>query len=238
MKKITKILALFMTAIVLMSSFSIMSGAISSKSSAKELLDYYENCIITTSAKEDVVKANEVYKVRSTANYSSLQGEDLEATKEENETFGYGDGTWQEDIDTGTYYFTFDDMTHPRPEYVYELDRGGIRSIQFHDQWVTDGFLPVIPSHCEAALHAFVGSRPLVTLKEMNTLDSLTDILVEQIRNAMEIGSITDEMQLGDVLISWNIEFTGADGCGNEFVFSAENEMLTYSLDLTMEIIP
>jgi len=148
------------------------------------------------------------------------------------------DGTWQEDIDTGTYYFTFDDMTHPRPEYVYELDRGGIRSIQFHDQWVTDGFLPVIPSHCEAALHAFVGSRPLVTLKEMNTLDSLTDILVEQIRNAMEIGSITDEMQLGDVLISWNIEFTGADGCGNEFVFSAENEMLTYSLDLTMEIIP
>jgi len=114
MKKITKILALFMTAIVLMSSFSIMSGAISSKSSAKELLDYYENCIITTSAKEDVVKANEVYKVRSTANYSSLQGEDLEATKEENETFGYGDGTWQEDKFTEIYY------CDPYEDYYWE----------------------------------------------------------------------------------------------------------------------
>lgn len=104
MKKITKALALFMTVIVLMTSFSIMVGAVSAKSSAKELLDYYENCIITASAKEDVIKADETYKVRSTANYSSLKGEDLENTKEENEIFGYGDGTWKEEKFTEFYH--------------------------------------------------------------------------------------------------------------------------------------
>ncbi len=114
MKKITKILALFMTAIVLVSSFSIMSGAINSKSSAKELLDYYENCIITTSAKEDIVKANEVYKIRSTADYSSLKGKDLEATKEDNDAFGYGDGILNEDKFTEIYY------CDPYEEYYWE----------------------------------------------------------------------------------------------------------------------
>lgn len=120
MKKITKILALFLTVVVLMSSFSIMSGAISAKSSAKELLDYYENCIITTSAKEDVVKADEVFKVRSTADYSSLKGEDLEKTKEDNESFGYGDGIWnEEEFDMYYYCDAFEDYYwEGRSEFV------------------------------------------------------------------------------------------------------------------------
>lgn len=104
MKKTTKILALLMSVIVLMSSFSILTGAVSAKSSAKELLDYYENCIIKTSAKEDIVKADETYRVKSTADYSSLKGEDLEKTKEENEIFGYGDGMWHEEKITDFYY--------------------------------------------------------------------------------------------------------------------------------------
>lgn len=97
MKKFTKVLALFLTVIVLMSSFSIMSGAISAKSSAKELLDYYEDCIIKTSAKEDVVKVENNYKGRETADYSSLKGEDLETTKADNEEWGYYTGEWTED---------------------------------------------------------------------------------------------------------------------------------------------
>ena len=103
MKKITKTLALLLSAVVLMSSFSILAGAVSAKSSAKELLDYYENCIITTSAKEDIIKADETYKVRSTADYSSLKGKDLAETKEENELFGYGDGEWSEEKFTEFY---------------------------------------------------------------------------------------------------------------------------------------
>ncbi len=104
MKKITKALALFLTVIVMLSSFGIMSGAISSKSTAKELLDYYEDCIITTSAKEDVVKTNEVYKYKDYADYSSLKGEDLEATKADNEEWEMFENKWYEDSWT-TYFF-------------------------------------------------------------------------------------------------------------------------------------
>lgn len=105
MKKLTKALALFLTLVVLISSFSIMSGAISSKSTAKELLDYYEDCIITTSAKEDAVRANETYKIRSTADYSGLKGKDLEETKAQNELLmGYGNGKWEEENWTEYYY--------------------------------------------------------------------------------------------------------------------------------------
>ncbi len=104
MKKITKALALFMTVVVLILSFGIVPGAISAKSSAKELLDYYESCIITTSAKEKIVKADEVYKVRSTADYSSLKGNDLEETKAENELIDYASGKYKKETFTEFYY--------------------------------------------------------------------------------------------------------------------------------------
>ena len=85
MKKTTKFLAVVLAMITMLSSFSIMSSAISSKSTAKELLDYYEDCIIKISAKEDIIKAESTYKTKEIADYSTLKGEDLEATKAENE---------------------------------------------------------------------------------------------------------------------------------------------------------
>lgn len=94
MRKTTKLLAVILALITLMSSLSIMSGAISSKSSAKELLDYYENCIITTSAKEDIIKADTVDESREVADYSSLKGKDLEATKKDNEDWEIYTGEW------------------------------------------------------------------------------------------------------------------------------------------------
>ncbi len=104
MKKTTKLLAVILAIVTIMSSFSIMSSAVNSKSSAKELLDYYEDCIITTSAKEDAVRANETYKKRSTADYSVLKGKDLEETKLANDVTGYGNGKWQEEKWTEYYY--------------------------------------------------------------------------------------------------------------------------------------
>ncbi len=104
MRKTMKLLAIFLALITLMSSFSIVSSAISSKSSAKELLDYYEDCIITTSAKEDAVKATEAYKKRSTADYSVLKGKDLKDTKAANDVTGYGNGKWNEEKWTEYYY--------------------------------------------------------------------------------------------------------------------------------------
>ena len=103
MKKTTKILAVILAMITLMSSFSIISGAINSKSSAKELLDYYEDCIIKTSAKEDVVMAKNVYKYKGTPDYSSLKGKDLEETKKNNEEWEINTGKWE----TSEYNFYY-----------------------------------------------------------------------------------------------------------------------------------
>ncbi len=103
MKKTTKILAVILAIVTLMSSFSIVPSAISGKSSAKELLDYYEDSIIRTSAKEDIIMAKTVYKNRDFADYSSLKGKDLEATKKDNEEWEIYTGKWYEDK-WNTYY--------------------------------------------------------------------------------------------------------------------------------------
>jgi len=104
MKKTTKILAVILAMITLMSSFSVMSGAINGKSSAKELLNYYEDCIIKTSAKEDAIKAKNTYKYKDTPDYSSLKGEDLKETKKQNEEWGVCTGKWEKST-YECYYF-------------------------------------------------------------------------------------------------------------------------------------
>ena len=80
MKKSTKLLALFLTVIVMMSSFSIMSSAVSSSSSKEDILTYYENCNIKTSAKEDLIKAENTTKVSLTADLSGLTERDKKET--------------------------------------------------------------------------------------------------------------------------------------------------------------
>lgn len=104
MRKTTKLLAVILALITLMSSFSIISGAISSKSSAKELLNYYEDCIIRISAKEDIIKAENTYKSKEVADYSTLKGEDLEATKAENEEWEVYTGKWNSYTDAAYYH--------------------------------------------------------------------------------------------------------------------------------------
>ena len=104
MKKTTKILAVILAMITLMSSFSIMSGAINSKSSAKELLNYYEDCLIKTSAKEDIIQGKYIWKTKETADYSPLKGKDLEETKAENEIWNSFTGEWVEDTYNKYYH--------------------------------------------------------------------------------------------------------------------------------------
>ena len=120
MRKTTKLLAIILALITLVSSFSIASGAISSKSSAKELLNYYEDCIIKTSAKEDVIKAEVTYKSKDVADYSYLEGEDLEATKAQDAEWELFTGKWDESKDN-YYYFCdkYEDYYYDgRSEYV------------------------------------------------------------------------------------------------------------------------
>lgn len=75
MKKVSKQLALFLAVIVMMSSFSIMPSAVSSTSSAKDILRYYEQCNIDTSAKEDFIKVEHTRKISSVAYVSDLPPE-------------------------------------------------------------------------------------------------------------------------------------------------------------------
>ncbi len=99
MKKISKFLAILMAVAVFASVFAIAPSAISSTSSAKDILRFYENAIIYTSSKEDVIKAVNKTTISSVADFSSLTAEDKKATIEE-----YG---WEDYTDESTYDMYF-----------------------------------------------------------------------------------------------------------------------------------
>lgn len=99
MKKISKVLAILMSVVVFASVFAIAPSAISSTSSAKDILRFYENAIIYTSSKEDVIKAVNTTTISSVADFSSLTAEDKKATIEE-----YG---WEDYTDESTYDMYF-----------------------------------------------------------------------------------------------------------------------------------
>lgn len=79
MKKVSKLLALFLAVIVMMSSFSIMPSAISSSSSKEEILAYYEKCLRKISEKEDFVKAEYTHKITSVLYSEGLPEEEQKA---------------------------------------------------------------------------------------------------------------------------------------------------------------
>lgn len=99
MKKISKFLAILMAVVVFASVFAIVPSAISSTSSAKDILRFYENAVIYTSSKEDVIKAVNKTTITSAADFSSLTAEDKKATIEE---LG-----WEDYTDESTYDFYF-----------------------------------------------------------------------------------------------------------------------------------
>lgn len=81
MKKFTKALSLLLTVIIGLSVFVVVPSAISEKSSAKEILNYYESCIDKTS-KKSVIKAEHIdYEKIIDADYSELSKRDAEETK-------------------------------------------------------------------------------------------------------------------------------------------------------------
>ena len=99
MKKISKLLAILMAVVVFASAFAIAPSAISSTSSAKDILRFYENAIIYTSSKEDVIKAVNKTTISSVADFSSLTAADKKATIEEY--------AWEDYTDESTYEMYF-----------------------------------------------------------------------------------------------------------------------------------
>ncbi len=103
MKKISKILSVFLVVVTLFSMCGMMASAVSSKSSKSEMLTYYENCLKTT-AKKGLIKVDNTWKYKVEGDYSGLSEKDAKKTEELNVEF-YGTG-WNEEKYTGYYYGT------------------------------------------------------------------------------------------------------------------------------------
>lgn len=144
MKKTFKILALFLAVIVMMSSFGIMASAISSSSSAKEILDFYESKIISLSAKEDVIKAVNEYTLSSEPDVSGLTSADAKATKElysYNETdeipiYFFGDSNREEYVEGRSQFIDFFSIKRDIKRYdlvyknaKYSKDKNGVSTV-------------------------------------------------------------------------------------------------------------
>ncbi|MBE6783172.1 MAG: hypothetical protein E7536_04100 [Ruminococcaceae bacterium] len=99
MKKMTKIMAVLLSVVVFASVFAIVPSAISSTSSARDMLRFYEQSNIDTSAKEDVIKAENYATYEVVADFSSLTADDVKATIDEYE---WEDFYLEEEYD---YYF-------------------------------------------------------------------------------------------------------------------------------------
>ena len=105
MKKVSKLLATLLAVIVFASAFAITPSAVGPSSTAKEMLDYYEKCVIDTSAKEDVIKINAVGIDKTEADFSTLSDADIVATVVESDwRDSYSD--WEE-----VHYLYGDDYT-------------------------------------------------------------------------------------------------------------------------------
>ncbi len=101
MKKISRILSVFLVIVTMFSVCSMMAGAISASSKKEDMLKYYENCL-TTTAKKGLVEVKNTWKYKMTADYTGLSKEDATATKELDEKlFGKG---WNVEETTDYYY--------------------------------------------------------------------------------------------------------------------------------------
>lgn len=94
MKNIKKLLALFLVVVTVFAVFGVSASAVSSSSTAKEMLNYYESCLKTTSAK-GTIKVNNTWKYKLSADYSSLSESDRKET--EKVDAGIFDDTWYEE---------------------------------------------------------------------------------------------------------------------------------------------
>ncbi len=123
MKKITKILSVFLVATILFSVCSIASGAISVNSSYKEILSYYEDCVKKTS-KRGLVKVENPWKYRLSADFSNLSGQDL---REAERDWSEYDGEWYNESTVMFFYGTSDKNTYiedmPDTEFFFSIKK-------------------------------------------------------------------------------------------------------------------
>ncbi len=82
MKKLSRVLSVFMAVLVVLSSFGVCASAISSKSTPKEMFAYYEKALKKNSAK-DLIRGESIYTTWIEYDCSGLSGKALTAVKAE-----------------------------------------------------------------------------------------------------------------------------------------------------------
>lgn len=82
MKKLSRVLSVFMAALVVLSSFGVCASAVSSKSTPEELLAYYHKALEKNSAK-DIIRGNGKYSTWDEYDLSGLSGKALAEVKAE-----------------------------------------------------------------------------------------------------------------------------------------------------------
>ena len=118
MKKISKILSVFLVVLMMFSVCSMMAGAVSASSTKEEMLNYYENCL-TTTAKKGLIQVNNTWKYKVTGDYSGLSASDAKKTREFDESLFGTD--WNVEETTAYYYGTSDknEYIEGQPDTVY-----------------------------------------------------------------------------------------------------------------------
>lgn len=132
------------------------------------------------------------------------------------------------------------DLEHERPDFIYRLTKDGhLRSIRYTDQWENAHFCNPVPAYCSTALYAILGSRPGVSYRDLVTAEELiisdiNDQLVEKTKQGIFTGNFT----VKDVKVSWVIIAKNCDAV-TDFgrMVSFGDESLSYSIDLTIEVI-
>ena len=135
MKKISKFLAIFLTVVVFVSAFAIAPSAISSSSTAKEILDYYESKVISLSKKEAVVKAVNEYVISSEPDVSGLTSRDAELTKEmysyiesgNSPMYFFGDANKEEYVDGKSQFIDFFSIKRDIKRFGLEYKKGSAK---------------------------------------------------------------------------------------------------------------
>ncbi len=82
MKKMSRVLSVFMAVLVVLSSFGVCASAVSSKSTPQELFAYYEKALKKNSAK-DLIRSTETYTVWDEYDCSGLSGKVLKEVQAE-----------------------------------------------------------------------------------------------------------------------------------------------------------
>lgn len=114
MKKVSKLLSVLLTGIVLFSIFSVSASA--KEMSKTEVVKFYHSILKETAEKNEVILIKDDWKSKDSADFSELSGLDLKFTEG---LFFYCDDLWHEDGYEDYYYGVYDEYVDAANSEIY-----------------------------------------------------------------------------------------------------------------------